>query len=95
MWNDGVPEWRPDGVCRCRVGPCSGKGDGHGDGRCRKVTLLIFRSGKAMCTGAQSIVQVDAAYGFLKRVVLAHHKLFSVEGDGVPPPPSSSSTAKP
>jgi TATA-box binding protein (TBP) (component of TFIID and TFIIIB) len=53
--------------------PCSGAGDGHSEGRCRKVTIGVFRSGKSMITGAQSIEQVDAAYDFLTKVVLARH----------------------
>lgn len=82
MWNEDARD--AHGVCRCRSGPCAGRGDGRGDGLCRKVTISVFQSGKAMITGAKEMVQVEAAYRFLMDVVIAKHR----EALLLPPPPS-------
>lgn len=85
------PASTPDGACSCsfsgssaqiREGkdiqkiPCKGKGDGDGVGQCRRVTLLIFRSGHVTMTGARSIQQLDDVHAFIVRIsALAHHDL--------------------
>lgn len=64
-----------DGVCRCgddrrrqQNHSCAdgrGRGDGDGPGRCRKVTLSVFQSGKVIIVGAHTEQQLAAAYRFL------------------------------
>jgi TATA-box binding protein (TBP) (component of TFIID and TFIIIB) len=57
------------GICQCN-GICYGKGNGNGDGECKKVTIAIFDSGKILITGANSFEQVDKAYEFICEVVM-------------------------
>lgn len=57
-----------DGICRCAPA-CMGKGH---NGECKKVTVLIFQSGKILITGATSLEQVTAAYAFICRVLIEH-----------------------
>ena len=53
-----------DGICTCNE-MCNGKGNGCGDGKCKKVTIAVFQSGCVIITGGQSLVQVNAAYDFI------------------------------
>lgn len=58
-----------DGVCRCH-GNCLGKkGDGAGEGDCKKVTIAIFESGSILITGANALVQIDDAYRYISRIL--------------------------
>jgi hypothetical protein len=58
-----------NGICKCTV-PCYGKGTGHGDGNCKKVTIATFDSGKILITGANSFDQVNKAYEFICAVIM-------------------------
>jgi TATA-box binding protein (TBP) (component of TFIID and TFIIIB) len=59
------------GICSCTV-PCTGKGSGHGDGECKRITLSIFRTGSIIITGGRSMEQIEAAYEFLNGVFEKH-----------------------
>jgi len=52
-----------DGICNCKK-KCNGKGCGHGDGSCKKITIAVFQSGCVIITGGQSIEQIERAYRF-------------------------------
>ena len=54
-----------DGICKC-TGACSGKGNGHGESDCKKITVAIFKSGKIIITGGQNKGQIVIAYNFIK-----------------------------
>tara|TARA_B100000902_G_scaffold357762_1_gene372442 strand:+ start:83 stop:820 length:738 start_codon:yes stop_codon:yes gene_type:complete len=54
-----------NGVCCCE-NICNGKGRGDGDGKCKKVTIAVFKSGKIIITGGQSLEQVQKAHNFIK-----------------------------
>lgn len=57
-----------DGVCQCnRV--CNGKGLGNGDGDCKKVTIAVFMSGKAIITGAMCKDQLTIAHDYITEFV--------------------------
>lgn len=62
-----------DGICRCK-GVCFGKGTGHGDGECKKVTVAIFESGNVLITGGNQFEQVDEAYSYITNVVMTNKK---------------------
>jgi TATA-box binding protein (TBP) (component of TFIID and TFIIIB) len=66
-WNSTQPT--NNGICKCTV-PCYGKGTGHGDGNCKKVTIATFDSGKILITGANSFDQVNKAYEFICAVIM-------------------------
>ena len=70
MWNS-APNTLPAGACRCRNW-CDGKGGGHGDGDCRKVTIAVFQSGCVIITGAHTLQQIDDAYKFITEVCATH-----------------------
>lgn len=54
-----------DGVCHCKSQCQVGKGGGHGDGNCKKITIAVFQSGCIIITGAQTPYQIDEAYNFI------------------------------
>ena len=45
------------GICECE-NMCNGKGNGCGDGDCKKVTIAVFKSGKVIITGGQNQEQI-------------------------------------
>jgi len=57
------------GRCTCEE-PCDGKGGT--DGRCKKVTVSVFQSGKVLITGATTYEQINEAYRFICGVVTKH-----------------------
>ena len=68
--------WNPvneniNGRCNCNM-KCFGKGDGSGDGKCKKITVSIFESGKILITGAINFVQIDEAYNYISNVLKKH-----------------------
>jgi TATA-box binding protein (TBP) (component of TFIID and TFIIIB) len=58
-----------EGICKCD-NICDGKGNGNGDGQCRRVTMAIFQSGKMIITGAQQMQQVEDSFNFINNFVL-------------------------
>lgn len=66
------------GICNCSL-PCDGKGDGNGDGRCKKVTIATFQSGNIIITGARNNEQTEAAYNFINNLFRTHfHEIVRV-----------------
>ena len=49
------------GICSCS-GKCNGKGN---DGQCKKLTIAVFKSGKVIITGGNSLNQLDITYNFI------------------------------
>lgn len=60
---------RKDGLCHCSKACLVGKGNGIEDGSCKKITIAVFQSGCIIITGAQSHVQINEAYDFIKGVL--------------------------
>ena len=50
-----------DGKCLCSV-KCNGKTDKKEIGKCKKITIAIFKSGSIIITGGKLIKQVEDAY---------------------------------
>ena len=50
-----------DGKCNC-ISKCNGKGNGEGDGNCKKITISIFKSGSIIITGGRLVQQIEDAY---------------------------------
>lgn len=61
-----------NGVCECASHCLVGKGDGHGEANCKKITIAVFQSGCIIITGAQSTIQIDDAYDFICNVLQTH-----------------------
>ena len=56
------------GTCGCsRL--CNGKGNGCGDGECKKVTIAVFKSGKIIITGGQNKDQINESYRFITNFI--------------------------
>jgi len=53
-----------NGICNCNL-LCDGKGRANGDGKCKKVTVAVFMSGKTIITGAQNKDQLVKAYNLI------------------------------
>lgn len=53
-----------DGVCKCSI-PCNGKGNGEGDGECKKITISIFQSGYIIITGKTNRIEINYIYNYI------------------------------
>ena len=58
-WNTDKKE--QDGRCLC-TSKCNGKGCGTGDGKCKKITVSVFKSGSIIITGGRLVKQIEDAY---------------------------------
>ena len=56
------------GICECE-NICNGKGNGCGDGDCKKVTIAVFKSGKVIITGGQNKDQIIESYRFITNFI--------------------------
>lgn len=65
------------GICMCDS-ICHGKSDGNGNNRCKKITIAVFKSGKIIITGGQSVKQVSEAYKFIKNTLNSNYELFKI-----------------
>lgn len=59
------------GQCKCSS-DCLGKGNGFGEGQCKRITIAVFQSGCIIITGAQTYSQIDDAYKFICKVIDNH-----------------------
>ena len=57
-----------EGICSCYK-ICNGKGNGCGDGNCKKVTIAVFKSGKIIITGGQNREQIEKSYNFINKFI--------------------------
>ena len=65
-WNTEKP--KQDGLCKCTV-KCNGKGCGTGNGKCKKVTISVFKSGRIIITGGQKVKQIEDAYSVINEIL--------------------------
>ena len=61
------------GICHCSK-KCVGKGDGTGDGKCKRVTVSIFASGSVIITGANSERQIIDVYKQINKYIKSMYK---------------------
>ncbi len=57
-----------NGICQCKT-MCNGKGCGKGDGNCKKITIVVFKSGEIMITGARSRDHLTLCYNFISKFI--------------------------
>ena len=67
-WNRQYKNKKYEGKCYCTV-PCEGKGDGDGNGQCKKITIAAFQSGSIIITGANKVEHIKDARNFIIRVL--------------------------
>lgn len=71
MWGE---QNSPQGVCACSAASvCKGKGTGCSGDTCRKVTIVVFHTGKVIITGATTTRQIDDAQRLLVDDIVARH----------------------
>lgn len=88
FWNSARPEGSPPGICSCPQ-QCEGSGDGHGTGRCKKITISPFRTGSVIITGAKEMRQLEDAYVFLNGLLAKYEKdILRAEAQDTSPPRS-------
>jgi len=64
-----------DGVCRCK-GMCDGKGHG---GFCKKITVAVFKSGKVIITGGQTMEHIYIAKDFITRFIKERESILKIK----------------
>ena len=69
FWNSNKEKL--DGICICGK-HCFGKGTGHGENNCKKITIAIFESGSVLITGGISFDQIDEAYKYITNILNLH-----------------------
>jgi TATA-box binding protein (TBP) (component of TFIID and TFIIIB) len=69
FWNSNKEKL--DGICVCAK-HCFGKGTGHGENNCKKITIAIFESGSVLITGGISFEQIDEAYKYITNILNIH-----------------------
>jgi len=74
FWNTNNIGTDKEGQCICK-NDCSGKGNGEGDGNCKKITIAAFQSGSIIITGAKHVKHIDNAYAFINRVIKTNYDL--------------------
>lgn len=70
FWNN--KQQFKNGLCKCSLPCIHGKGNGHGDMDCKKITIAVFQSGCVIVTGAQTTQQIDDAYAFICDILFGH-----------------------
>jgi len=63
-----------EGKCYCNV-YCDGKGNGDGNGKCKKITVSIFQSGSIIITGARNMTQIKTAHKFINNVINDNYEI--------------------
>ena len=61
-----------DGKCLCKS-KCNGKGNGIGDGQCKKITISVFKSGSIIITGGRLVKQIEDAYSSINSILKEHY----------------------
>jgi len=62
-----------NGTCHC-VAPCSKKGTGDGDGQCKEISFMIFRTGSVLIVGNCCEKVLKIIYNFLKTLFITEHE---------------------
>lgn len=73
-WNTEYVDSTYLGKCYCDKS-CDGKGNGIGNGNCKKITISAFQSGSVIITGARNLEQIKCAYNFINKVFKDNYSL--------------------
>jgi TATA-box binding protein (TBP) (component of TFIID and TFIIIB) len=57
-----------DGICKCSK-QCSKKGSGTGNGECREISFMIFRTGSVLIVGHCNEDTLNIIYDFIKNIL--------------------------
>jgi TATA-box binding protein (TBP) (component of TFIID and TFIIIB) len=72
FWNKHYKGTKHFGKCVCEH-HCNGKGDGLEIGKCKKITIAPFQTGKVIITGARNLEQLKDAKEFICDVISKHY----------------------
>lgn len=54
------------GICQCGECVCNGKGKNND---CKKITIAVFNSGKALVTGGRNINEINISHQFITKLI--------------------------
>jgi TATA-box binding protein (TBP) (component of TFIID and TFIIIB) len=74
FWNSTEIDSSFPGKCVCSKS-CNGKGNGIGDGKCKKITISTFQSGSVIITGARNMQQIKDSYNFINGVFKKYYSV--------------------
>jgi len=67
-----------DGVCYCK-NKCNKKGSGSGEGQCKEISFMIFRTGSVLIVGNCTEYILNIIYVFLKNILKKEYKEIYIE----------------
>ena len=67
-----------NGICHCD-NKCSKKGSGEGDGQCKEISFMIFRTGSVLIVGNCCEYILNIIYNFLKGIFMNEYKEIMIE----------------
>jgi hypothetical protein len=91
FWNSEYKNHPKFGTCRCQ-NHCNGKGNGVGEGQCKRITIAPFQTGKVIITGAQTYEQLHDAREFICNIVSRYYG--HIHSDKVHKPKSKRKTRR-
>lgn len=78
FWNEDYKNNEYIGRCYCTKS-CEGKGNGRGNGNCKKITISTFQSGSVIITGARNKEQIKNAYDFINNIFRKYYDILKKE----------------
>ena len=69
-----------EGICRCK-NKCNKKGSGQGEGQCKEISFMIFRTGSVLIVGNCTEKILNIIYIFLKGIFKEEYEEIAIEGD--------------
>ena len=72
-----------NGICYCSS-KCNKKGSGSGDGQCKEISFMIFRTGSVLIVGNCTEFILNIIYTFLKMILKNEYQEIYIEN--APPP---------
>jgi len=70
-----------DGVCKCSM-KCSKKGTGSGNGQCREISFMIFRTGSILIVGKCEEPTIKKIYLFIKNLLSTEYENICIDNVG-------------
>ena len=67
-----------NGICHCNK-KCSKKGSGEGDGECKEISFMIFRTGSVLIVGNCCEKILNIINNFLKEIFIKEYKEIMIE----------------
>lgn len=75
-----------NGVCYCTE-KCSKKGTGNGNGQCKEISFMIFRTGSVLIVGNCTEKILNIIYEFLKKMFSAEYREIMIKNSSPAPTP--------